>query len=213
MELRCPECGSPELQPDPSNSADQLRCGNCKTTVERGSAFVSLHEAEEAFRPNPAGPTFTLHRARAKYKLDYNRLGTINPHSDADELHRLFDNALSANAISSTDSVGSILIYPMSLSDAEPILAASLSSGPTLLGSAVDLRQEEGEDPITYTLRILGEGVEEANALVSQRPSDSLRLDRIAVYMNEQPEWNGGDVCEFVAGELRASGRRLFEVE
>jgi hypothetical protein len=36
-------------------------------------------------------------------------------------------------------------------------------------------------------------------------------LDRIASYMNRLGLWNGGDVCEFVATELRDSGRELVE--
>lgn len=53
--------------------------------------------------------------------------------------------------------------------------------------------------------------VQEANGLAAGRAADSERLDRIAAFMNRLGPWSGGDVCEYVAEELRASGRRLLD--
>jgi hypothetical protein len=46
----------------------------------------------------------------------------------------------------------------------------------------------------------------EASGLAAGRAADGERLDRIAVFLNRLGRWNGGDVCEFVAVGLEASG-------
>lgn len=40
-----------------------------------------------------------------------------------------------------------------------------------------------------------------------ERPSDTLTLDRLAVYLGSADDWNGGDVCEMVAEMIAATGR------
>lgn len=210
MELRCPECCS-EVARKGSDSPEMLRCDNCGARFERGSALVPLRDVEPSAPAEQPQPLFTFNRQLAAYKLCWSKeLRPINPYSDADEVDRLFQDALTVGAIRS-GQLARIVVYPESLGEAYALLGVARQSGPTLLGPMLDLRQEHEEDPVTYTLRILGEGVEEANALAGAPHPDTLRLDRIAAFMNEQRPWNGGNVCEFVARELRESGRRLRE--
>ena len=35
----------------------------------------------------------------------------------------------------------------------------------------------------------------------------------IAAFLNRPGQWNGGDVCEFLSGEIVASGRRLLDAD
>ena len=44
MELRCPECCSPEVAY--GKRGGRLRCGNCGARFERGEALISLADAE-----------------------------------------------------------------------------------------------------------------------------------------------------------------------
>jgi hypothetical protein len=44
MELRCPDCVSPEVTV--IGRRDQLGCGNCGTTFTRDEAFASVADAE-----------------------------------------------------------------------------------------------------------------------------------------------------------------------
>jgi uncharacterized C2H2 Zn-finger protein len=46
MELRCPDCVSPEVDAGPEDSAEELHCGNCGAVFERDSALVTVAEAE-----------------------------------------------------------------------------------------------------------------------------------------------------------------------
>jgi len=54
MELRCPECCSPEVDPDPRGAADARRCGNCGARFSREAAFVTVAEAEALSSPAPS---------------------------------------------------------------------------------------------------------------------------------------------------------------
>jgi hypothetical protein len=93
----------------------------------------------------------------------------------------------------------------------DPLLAVETGAGLTLLGFELGLRQHEGEDPIAFTTRFLEEAVQEANGTAGGRAADSERLDRIAAFVNRPGPWNGGDVCQYVAEELRESGRRILD--
>ncbi len=46
MELRCPDCCSPEVGANPQESADAYRCANCGARFHRDSALVTLADAE-----------------------------------------------------------------------------------------------------------------------------------------------------------------------
>jgi hypothetical protein len=215
MELRCPQCCSPEVEPDPQGSDEGRRCANCGERFPRGTALVTVLNAE-AHQPNAKPqPLFTFNPALAEVELG--RLGgaiaTASPHSDADELNALLDGAQAAGVISAKRERARLYAYPLSVGEPELLLAVDPGGGPTLLGYSTKLRQHEGEDPISFTVRVLEELTEEANGLAAGRAADSARLDRIAAYMNQPGQWNGGDVCEFVATELRESGRVLLDTE
>ena len=167
--------------------------------------------ASPELAPNSLLFSFDPQRATSELRSPDGAIWPISPHSDADELHRLLDGAQAARIIESVRPRATVYVYPLSIGEPDPLLAVETGAGLTLLGFELKLRQHEGEDPITFTVRFLREAVEEANSLASGRAADSERLDRIATYMNEHRPWNGGDVCEMVARELSESGRRLLE--
>jgi hypothetical protein len=176
---------------------------------------VTVADARGATEP----PRFSLAAERAAAELEGvgGAIAPVNPYSDADELNGLLDDALATGVIAVTmagpdeSPSARLYVYPMSLSDPEPTLAVDPGGGPTLLGPPLLLREEEGEDPASYTVRLLAEAVEEANRLAAQGSAEAACLDRIAAFLNRPGPWNGADVCEFVAEELRRSGRHLRE--
>jgi hypothetical protein len=214
MELRCPQCCSPEVEPDPQGDEEARRCANCGERFERESALVTVLDAEEHRTEAMPKPLFTFNPKLAEIELRrlVGAISAADPHCDADELHQLLDGAQVVGIVSASRARAKIYIYPLSLSKPDPILAVRLGTGPPVLGYELKLRQERGEDPISFTVRFLEETVAEANRLAAGRAADSERLDRIAAFMNSTREWNGGDVCEFVARELHEGGRlRLDE--
>ncbi|MDX6601522.1 MAG: hypothetical protein QOF13_724 [Solirubrobacterales bacterium] len=72
-----------------------------------------------------------------------------------------------------------------------------------------NLEQDNGEDPIAYTLRIMAETTSNANELSADFGLAERRLDRLTEYMNGSGRWDSVDFCEFVGAELRASGREI----
>ncbi len=147
------------------------------------------HGRRKRARPSPrclSAGLFTLERLRAAFDLRNleGAVSPVNPHGDADELNALVDDALFARVIRRARPDVCLAIYPLSLSDPEPILAVNPSSGPTLLGCSLKLRQHNGENPVDFTVRVLDQIVEQANALAGSYHADSARLDRIASYMN-----------------------------
>jgi hypothetical protein len=46
MELRCPDCCSPEVLPDLRKSPGARRCGNCDASFNRDSALVTVADDE-----------------------------------------------------------------------------------------------------------------------------------------------------------------------
>jgi hypothetical protein len=46
MELRCPDCVSPEVDASLEGSVEKLRCGNCGAGFQREEALVSVADAE-----------------------------------------------------------------------------------------------------------------------------------------------------------------------
>jgi hypothetical protein len=212
MQLRCPDCCSEEATL--SDRGKRLECSNCGAGFTREEALVTLADAEAELHPSP--PPQEL------FKLDPERLAAqlsdaedlipiVNSYSDADELNALADDALCSGIVDCERPGAHFAVYPMSLADAAPILSVNPGRGPILLGLDLKLRQGDGEDLIAFTVRALAEMVEQANALASEYHADSARLDRIAEHMNRPGPWNGGDVCEVVAMELRKSGRELLE--
>lgn len=93
MELRCPDCASPEVGADPRGPRSARRCGNCGAAFLRRDAFVTVLDAEGWCVGDPATPLFTFDANLAEAKLrDANGLlSTISPYSEADELHGAID--------------------------------------------------------------------------------------------------------------------------
>lgn len=216
MELRCPECVSPEVEPTELDQiADQHDCRNCGARFPRRQALVTVLDAETPRVDTSPPALFSFDPRRAEFMLRHKSgpLATINPHSDADELNGLLDGAQGIDIILAERERAVLYVYPLSLREPDPILAVDPGVGPTLLGHALKLRQGEEEDPISFTVRFLSEAVEEANALAAGRAADSTRLDRIAGRINVPGEVQGADFLEFVIGELLASGRTIDDDE
>lgn len=153
---------------------------------------------------------FDRERAAVDLRGAEDDLWPVNVYSDADELNQLLEAAQESKLITAPRGAY-LFVYPLSICEPDPLLAVKSGSGSTLLGHELKLRDEEGEDPIAFTLRLLEEIAVEANALIDHAFADSACLDRIAAYLNRPGPWNGGDVCEVVAKELHDSGRAVLE--
>ncbi|HTR74562.1 MAG TPA: hypothetical protein VMH33_04805 [Solirubrobacterales bacterium] len=215
MQLLCPECCSEEVGPHLDPSIELLRCGNCGAEMDRDEALVMIAEAESGLaQPVPEGLfVLDVEGARAELSDPDGAIRVVDPYSDADELHRLLDDAQEKEIVRSRLARATILVYPLSIAEPDPILAVHLGDGPTLLGFEQKLRRREDDEPLAFTVRVLEEMVDEANSLAAGRAADGVRLDRIAAFLNRPGQWNGGDVCEFLAEEIVASGRRLLDAD
>jgi hypothetical protein len=215
MELRCPACLSPEVGPRPHGADGEMRCDNCGETFEREEAFVTVADAGSRLPDPVPEELFELdaESARAELRDPDGAIQVVDPYSDADELHRLLDDAQDKEVIRARRERAAISVYPLSVAEPDPVLAVNPGTGPTLLGFEQMPRRREGEDPVAFTVRVLAEMVAEANGLAAGRAADGERLDRIAAFMNAHRPWNGGDVCEFVAEEIVAGGRRLLDAD
>lgn len=116
---------------------------------------------------------FTFDRAKAERSIadPDGALWPVNAYSDADELNSLVDDALTSGAIARKDKSAFFAIYPMSLSEPDPQVAVSLGPGPALLANPLKLREEDGESPVAFTLRLLDDVTAEANELAAGPPS------------------------------------------
>lgn len=210
MEFRCPECVSPEVEP----FEYEQRCANCGARFPRRQALVTVLDAETPRLEISPPPLFTFDPSLAEHQLRHERgsMATIDAYSDAEELQTLLDAAEASDVIVANRDGAGLFVYPMSISEPDPILAVYVGVGPTVLGHSLRRDQEDGEDPDAFTVRFLSDAVDEANALAAGRAADGVRLDRIAGYINVPGEVQGADFLEFVERELRASGR-IIEVE
>jgi hypothetical protein len=192
--LTCPDCGSQKInyERDALLVAEALTVCGGVLALARESEAVALDDvhlacsacgaelaAVEWAEERPVGVAgavpgplhidlfrFDLPKARAAlHDLD-GAIWPVNSFADADELNGLFEAAVHSDVITSADPNGFIHIYPLSLSEPEPILAVNRSSGPSLLGYSLKLREQDGESPLEFTLRLLEELVEEANGLL-----------------------------------------------
>ena len=91
----------------------------------------------------------------------------VGSHSDADELNAFFEAAIEGRVIGCECPSAGIHIYPLSISEPDPVLAVDPGPGPSLLGYSLELREREGESPVEFTLRLLEEVTVEANALAT----------------------------------------------
>lgn len=137
-------------------------------------------------------------------------LWSVNACSDADELNDLLEAAQNKRLIVARRH-GRLFVYPLSIREPDPLLAIVVVGGPALLTHELALSDRDGEDPIAFTLRLLAHVVALANKALSEALADSAALDRITAFMNRPGPWSGGDVCDVVARELKATGRELLD--
>ena len=217
MELRCPDCYSSEVFPDPRKSPGARRCGNCSASFDRESALVTVADAETDFpgKGAPPHPLFGFDGDEAAVVLNDPEgvIKPITPFSDADELHGLFESALGAEIISCEFESAYISVYPMSIVNPQPLPAVEIGGGVVLIGSAMSLEQDQGEDLIAYTLRVMAETLGKVNELSASFGQAERRLDRIAEERNRRGRWGSVEFIEFVERELRLSGRPIRDGE
>lgn len=94
-------------------------------------------------------------------------LWPVNAYSDADELDALAAAAIDTGIVARAHPRVRLYVYPLSLSEPEPLLAVDPGCGPTLLGCSLKLAEREGEDPVSFTLRLLDDLVATANGLAT----------------------------------------------
>jgi hypothetical protein len=171
IEPRCPECLSPEIEPDPKSTTMRWRCGNCGERFDFETAFVQLREAEDFRSEMEPEPLFHLHRNLALIELRAcdGALRALNPYSDAEELHRILDAALARRVIEARRPGAALHAYLLPGAEPHPVLGVDAGVGAELLGPRLALEQEKGEDPISYTVRWLERIVEAANDLLAGR--------------------------------------------
>jgi hypothetical protein len=153
---------------------------------------------------------FSLDRERAAADLrgPEDALWPVNAYSDADELNDLLEAAQNSGLITARRAAR-LYVYPLSIRERDPLLALSPSVGPIVLGREVRLDQDEEEDPITFTLRLLDHAVERGNALLAEALADSRCLDRIAAYVSRLGPQLGASIREHLIHELRSTGRPM----
>ena len=128
---------------------------------------------------------FSFDRAKAERSLTDpdGALWPVNAYSDADELNGLLGAAIDAGAIARPNRRARLYIYPLSLSEPDPVLVYDPGHGRAFLGHALKLRDREGESPIDFTLRLLEEATADANALAAPGhlppDADAVRLCRV----------------------------------
>jgi hypothetical protein len=215
MHLLCPDCCSEAVGAHPGRTAAELRCANCGAGFDRGAAHVTVADAKSRI-PEPVPEEtfeFLAGPARIELRRPGGAIAVVDPYVGADELHRLLDAAQAEGVVRARPEGARIVVHPYSVAEPDPLVAVRLDRGPMLTGPEPDFRPDEDEDPVAYTVRLLGDVVVRANALVAGRAADSGRLDRIADFLNANRPWSAGDVCRLVASEIVASGRRLPSAE
>jgi hypothetical protein len=171
IEPRCPDCISPEIEPDPASTTGRWRCGNCGERFDFEDTFIKLAEAEDFRSEMEPDPMFHLHRNRAQIELRAcdGALRALNPYSDAEELHRILDAAAARRVIEARRPGAALHAYLFPGAEPHPVLGVDPGVGAELVGPELALSQEEGEDPISYTVRWLGHMVDGANGLLAGR--------------------------------------------
>ncbi|HET7054178.1 MAG TPA: hypothetical protein VFI09_09735 [Solirubrobacterales bacterium] len=116
---------------------------------------------------------FSFGRAKAERSLTDpdGALWPVNAYSDADELDSLIQAALDSGAIARPNSRARLYVYPLSLSEPDPVLVYDPGHGRAYLGHALKLLDREGENPIEFTLRLLEDVTAEAGELAADTSS------------------------------------------
>jgi len=171
IEPRCPDCISPEIEPDPDSTSGRWRCANCGECFDFEDAFVKLREAEDFRSEMEPDLLFHLHRNRAQIELRAcdGALRALNPYSDVEELHRILDVAVARRVIEARRPGAALHAYLFPGAEPHPVLGVDPGVGADLVGPELALRPEEGEDPISYTVRRLRQMVDSANDLLTGR--------------------------------------------
>ena len=110
---------------------------------------------------------FRFDRAKAEHSMTDpdGALWPVNAYSDADELNGLVGAAIESGAISRPNKRTHLYVYPLSLSEPDPVLVYDPGHGRAFLGHTLKLCEREGESPVEFTLRLLEDSTAEANAL------------------------------------------------
>jgi hypothetical protein len=110
---------------------------------------------------------FNFDRAKAERSIrdPDGPLWPVNAYTDADELDSLIQAALDSGTIARAR----LYVYPLSLSEPDPVPVYDPGHGRAFLGHPLKLREREGEDPVAFTLRLLEDLAAEGNALASDR--------------------------------------------
>lgn len=172
IEPRCPECLSPEIEPDRASDVGRWHCRNCGGRFDLEFAFVRLREAVDFRSALESEPAFHLHVALAERELRAldGTIRALSPYSDAGELHRVLDAAVATGVIEPLRVGATLRAYLFPGPEPHPVLGVALGVGAELVGPEPALRQEEGEDPVAYTLRRLAQIVGVANDLLAGHP-------------------------------------------
>lgn len=120
-------------------------------------------------------PPFAFDRAKAERSMTDpdGALWPVNVYSDADELNGLVQAAIESEAITRPNRRAHLYIYPLSLSEPDPVLVYDPGHGRAFLGFSLKLREREGESPVEFTLRLLDDVTAEANELAADSPRPS----------------------------------------
>jgi DNA-directed RNA polymerase subunit RPC12/RpoP len=177
MELRCPDCASPEVASRDREFPGAYCCFNCGARFQRASSLVTVADAEAiaatSAEPLTTGPfRFDLTAARRSIDEPDGAIWPVNAYSDADELHSLLSAAFDCDAILGPNARATLYIYPTALVESDPLIAVDPGCGPVLLSYGFRIRELEDEDPVEFTLRLLDEIVAEANQLLERLGSN-----------------------------------------
>jgi hypothetical protein len=87
----------------------------------------------------------------------------------ADEIHQIVEDCLSEGIIERPSCRASLAIYPLSLSDPEPILAVGLGlGGPLLLGGSVEFGVGDASGELDAAVAVLNNVVDQANRILAE---------------------------------------------
>ena len=155
----------------------------------------------------------------------YGWVAPFDPMSiDADDLHRIVEDCLERDIIEKDSPRAMMAIYPLSVSEPEPLLSVNPGGGPTLLGGQAVHHVSEAEacTPEDRSVIVLRALVEDANslyasltALIEEAQKPLKDLVRLADDERPDPETsvrlprcNGGSPGPNRAGGAAGSGYR-----
>jgi hypothetical protein len=107
----------------------------------------------------------------AQESAHYRWIEPFDPMSiDADDLHRIVDDCLQLDIIEKADPSASIAVYPLAISDSQPLISVNPGRGPMLLGGEALRHVTEEvastlEDRSVIALRVM---VDDANTLYGE---------------------------------------------